>query len=509
MKKRVGILTSGGDCPGLNATIRGVAKALYARFGENVEIVGILNGYHGLITGEYKEMCEDDFRGILTLGGTILGTKRTPFKLMRVVEEDKIDKVAAMKKTYKDAKLDCLLCLGGNGTHKTANLLSQEGLNVIGLPKTIDNDIYGTDVTFGFHTAVDIATEVIDRIHTTAGSHSRVMCIEIMGNKAGWLTLYSGIAGGADIILIDRYEAHMKKVAEEGMHFTIHQEEDGGYKDYDYQLKGFRTYTTAADAAAAEGKVDVIIYMTKATQLEQAIQDSMPVVGDTTVAVSLINGLGNDDNLFKVFPKERCIIGSGVLGTALPEPAHCVSTPAGGVQMNFGGAVRSELTDAACAEMLKCYRAGGCDAYWRDGEPGTDNNIYKFIWKKVCVNATVNTVCAVLRLKIGEVEADPFGQWLFHSVIRETCAVATAKGVPMDADEFIAHDHKDIVTNIADYYPSMCQDMLFNHRQTEIDVLNGKIAEYGEQLGIDTPVCKVLSQVVRCIQGNYDKQYLK
>ncbi len=125
MKKRVGILTSGGDCPGLNATIRGVAKALYARFGENVEIVGILNGYHGLITGEYKEMCEDDFRGILTLGGTILGTKRTPFKLMRVVEEDKIDKVAAMKKTYKDAKLDCLLCLGGNGTlvGASANLI--------------------------------------------------------------------------------------------------------------------------------------------------------------------------------------------------------------------------------------------------------------------------------------------------------------------------------------------------------------------------------------------------
>ena len=175
MKKRVGILTSGGDCPGLNATIRGVAKALYARMGENVKIVGILNGYHGLITGEYKEMTQDDFRGILTLGGTILGTKRTPFKMMRVVEDDNIDKVAAMKRTYKEAGLDCLLCLGGNGTHKTANLLSQEGLNIIGLPKTIDNDIYGTDVTFGFHTAVDIATDVIDRIHTTAGSHSRVM----------------------------------------------------------------------------------------------------------------------------------------------------------------------------------------------------------------------------------------------------------------------------------------------------------------------------------------------
>ena len=228
MKKRVGILTSGGDCPGLNATIRGVAKALYARMGDNVEIVGILNGYSGLINGDYKEMSEDDFRGILTLGGTILGTKRTPFKMMRVVEDDNVDKVAAMKKTYKDAKLDCLLCLGGNGTHKTANLLSQEGLNIIGLPKTIDNDIFGTDVTFGFHTAVDIATEVIDRIHTTAGSHSRVMCIEIMGNKAGWLTLYSGIAGGADIILlpeqpydIDRVCEAVERRAKRGSNFSI------------------------------------------------------------------------------------------------------------------------------------------------------------------------------------------------------------------------------------------------------------------------------------------------
>ena len=214
MKKRVGILTAGGDCPGLNATIRGVAKALYVRMGDNVEIIGILNGYHGLINGDYKKMQPDDFRGLLTLGGTILGTKRTPFKMMQVIGEDKVDKVAAMKKTYNDLHLDCLLCLGGNGTHKTANLLSQEGLNIIGLPKTIDNDIYGTDVTFGFHTAVDIATEVIDRIHTTAGSHSRVMCIEIMGNKAGWLTLYAGIAGGADIILIPEHPYDIKKVAQ-------------------------------------------------------------------------------------------------------------------------------------------------------------------------------------------------------------------------------------------------------------------------------------------------------
>ena len=272
MKKRVGILTSGGDCPGLNATIRGVAKALYARMGENVQIVGILNGYHGLITGEYKEMTQDDFRGILTLGGTILGTKRTPFKMMRVVEEDNIDKVAAMKRTYKEAGLDCLLCLGGNGTHKTANLLSQEGLNIIGLPKTIDNDIYGTDVTFGFHTAVDIATDVIDRIHTTAGSHSRVMCIEIMGNKAGWLTLYSGIAGGADIILIpekpydiDRVCDAVERRAKRSSNFSILAVAEGAYNCEEAKMKrkewmakrleaGTGTTATNRIAAAIEKK---------------------------------------------------------------------------------------------------------------------------------------------------------------------------------------------------------------------------------------------------------------
>lgn len=244
MKKRIGILTSGGDCPGLNATIRGVAKALYQRMGDNVEIVGILNGYYGLINGDYKEMKRDDFVGILTLGGTILGTKRTPFKLMRVVGDDKIDKVAAMKKTYKEAKLDCLLCLGGNGTHKTANMLSQEGLNVIGLPKTIDNDIFGTEVTFGFHTAVDIATDVIDRIHTTADSHSRVMCIEIMGNKAGWLTLYSGIAGGADIILlpelpydIDRVCSAVEKRASYGANFSIVAVAEGALDTSEARMK--------------------------------------------------------------------------------------------------------------------------------------------------------------------------------------------------------------------------------------------------------------------------------
>jgi len=306
--------------------------------------------------------------------------------------------------------------------------------------------------------------------------------------------------GGADIILIDRYEEHMKKIAADGMTFTIHLQEEGEYRDITEVLQGFRTYTSAQAAFEVEGKVDAIIYMTKATQLSTAIQDSLPVVGEHTVAVSLINGLGNDDNLMKVYPAERCVIGSGVLGTALRGPGHCVSTPAGGVQMNFGAIVRNECTDAVCEEMLKCYRDGGCNAFWRR------DDIYTYVWKKVIVNATVNTVCFVLRLKIGEIEADPYGRELFRDVIREACAVATARGTPLDSDDFIAHDHYDIVTNIGDYYPSMCQDA-FNRRQTEIDVLNGKIAEYGKELGIPTPTCAVLSQCVRAIQGNYAKQF--
>lgn len=211
--KRIGILTSGGDCPGLNATIRGVARGIYHRMGANAQMIGIVDGYGGLIHGEAHEMQPHEFNNILTRGGTILGTSRQPYKTIQVIGDDNVDKVAAMKENYKKLRLDCLLTLGGNGTHKTANLLSEEGLNVIGLPKTIDNDLYGTDFTFGFHTAVDIATEVIDRIHTTACSHGRCMVIEIMGNKAGWLTLYSGIAGGADVILIPEIPYEIERVA--------------------------------------------------------------------------------------------------------------------------------------------------------------------------------------------------------------------------------------------------------------------------------------------------------
>ena len=209
--RRIGILTSGGDCQALNATMRGVAKSLYNML-DDVEIIGFEDGYKGLMYADYQIMKPADFSGILTQGGTILGTSRQPFKQMRVPDENGLDKVEAMKHTYKKLKLSCLVVLGGNGSQKTANLLSQEGLNVIGLPKTIDNDLWGTDMTFGFQSAVDIATNAIDCIHTTASSHGRVFIVEVMGHKVGWLTLHAGIAGGADIILIPEIPYDLNKV---------------------------------------------------------------------------------------------------------------------------------------------------------------------------------------------------------------------------------------------------------------------------------------------------------
>ncbi|MDD5952569.1 MAG: ATP-dependent 6-phosphofructokinase [Oscillospiraceae bacterium] len=228
MKKRIGILTSGGDCQGLNAAIRGVGKALYEALGDDLEILGIKDGYRGLIYGDYFSLEVSRFSGILTHGGTILGTSRQPFKEMRVIGDDGLDKVKAMKSNYRQMGLDCLVILGGNGTHKTANLLREEGLNVVTLPKTIDNDLWGTDMTFGFDSALEIASHVIDCIHTTADSHSRIFIVEVMGHKVGWLPLYAGVASGADVILLPEIPYDIDSVVNtisererKGKHFSI------------------------------------------------------------------------------------------------------------------------------------------------------------------------------------------------------------------------------------------------------------------------------------------------
>ena len=205
---RIGILSSGGDCPGINATIRGVGKTAATHFG--MDVIGICDGFQGLLNREFIPLDDKSLSGLLSMGGTILGTSREkPFK--KLLEGDDT-KPQLIVDNYKKLGLDCLVCIGGNGTQKTAYKVSQLGLNVIGIPKTIDNDVFGTDVTFGFNSAVDIATEAIDRLHSTASSHKRVMVIELMGHKAGWITLYAGMAGGADVILLPELGCDINKV---------------------------------------------------------------------------------------------------------------------------------------------------------------------------------------------------------------------------------------------------------------------------------------------------------
>lgn len=200
ISKKIGILTAGGDCPGINAAIRGVGKTAITEYG--MEVYGISSGFLGLIEKDFTRLEENHLSGILTFGGTILGTSREkPYKKDNAGSQ-KTDKPKQIKKNYQEMGLDALVCIGGNGTMRTAAMLAEEGLNVIGLPKTIDNDVFGTDLTFGFDSAVWIATDAIDRLHTTANSHKRIMVIELMGHHAGWLALYSGIAGGGDVILI-------------------------------------------------------------------------------------------------------------------------------------------------------------------------------------------------------------------------------------------------------------------------------------------------------------------
>ena len=211
---RVALITSGGDCQGLNAAIRGVGKALFQRV-PNIEIYGMYDGYRGLIERDYKFMESKDFSGILTTGGTILGTSRQRYVPGKdIVDDEGHSVIPNMLDTYNRLGLDCLIIMGGNGTQKSAKLLMDAGMNVITLPKTIDNDIWGTDTTFGFQSAVDIATNVIDYLHTTASSHGRIFVVELMGRDAGWLTLHAGIGSGADAILIPEIPYDLEKVAD-------------------------------------------------------------------------------------------------------------------------------------------------------------------------------------------------------------------------------------------------------------------------------------------------------
>ena len=218
MKKyrRIAILTGGGDCPGINAVIRAVTKKAILQYG--MEVIGIEDGYHGVIHNRYRKLEYNDVSGILTLGGTILGTSNTanpyhyPSKKNRKIEFNDVSVTAIANIT--NLGIECLVCVGGDGTLSIANGLSKDGVPLIGVPKTIDNDLRGTDITFGFDSAVSIATEGIDRLHSTAMSHHRVMIVELMGRNAGWIALHAGVAGGGDIILIPEIPYDVEIIAE-------------------------------------------------------------------------------------------------------------------------------------------------------------------------------------------------------------------------------------------------------------------------------------------------------
>jgi 6-phosphofructokinase 1 len=223
--KRIGILTAGGDSPGLNAAIRGVGKAALGFHG--MEIIGFRDGFRGLAENRRMRLEKNALAGILTIGGTILGTSRD--KPHRVEIDGRMrDMTRVIIKNYKAQGLDALVCLGGGGTQKNALRLAEQGLRVLTLPKTIDNDVAMTDATIGFDTALGIATEAIDRLHSTAHSHHRIVVAEIMGHRAGWLALGAGIAGGADVILLPEIPYDVGKIAEaigrrskQGTNFSI------------------------------------------------------------------------------------------------------------------------------------------------------------------------------------------------------------------------------------------------------------------------------------------------
>jgi 6-phosphofructokinase 1 len=298
--KTFGILTAGGDCPGLNAAIRGVCRAAHDRYG--MRIIGIAEGFRGLIEENVRTLNPTDFSGILTRGGTILGASREkPFKEETGDAGEIVgEKVAALKKTYRKLELDCLVVIGGNGTNTTGYRLSQEGLNVIGLPKTIDNDIVGTDRTFGFQSALAIGTEAIDRLHSTAQSHSRVIVIELMGHKAGWLALYAGVAGGGDVILIPEipYDIkvigrHLKDRANSGKTFSIVVVAEGALSIEESKMekrdrKKYRTENGPSVAYRVAREIQAETAMeTRATVLGYVQRGGIPSASDRVLATSL------------------------------------------------------------------------------------------------------------------------------------------------------------------------------------------------------------------------------
>lgn len=293
--------------------------------------------------------------------------------------------------------------------------------------------------------------------------------------------------GGADLWLVDRYQAHMDKVAAEGMTFVTPEGEQ--------LLTGFSTAYTAENI----GVMDIVILMVKATQTDSIMPSLKNCIGDETVVVSLQNGLGNEEVLQKYVSADRILYGFGTIGTELPEPAKCVSKPESGIIMRFGAAQKSALSDKIGKYLEDCFKAGGCEASF-------ESDIRPFVWKKAISNSGYNTLSALLRLKVGPILDCETGCELIKKVWAEGCKVAQAvTGVDLWSE--MEEELPRLAAGFATYYPSMAQDVVLHQRQTEVELLNGAIAKYGKQLGVETPVNEAMTLMIKTIQQNYDKQY--
>ena len=315
------------------------------------------------------------------------------------------------------------------------------------------------------------------------------MKIAMIGSGAAGSVFASYLRrGGADMILVDRYKEHMDKVAADGMDFIIDP-------DQHFHLDGFKTAYSADDI----GIMDAVIFLTKATQLEEAVESAAPCIGPDTVVISLINGLGNEDKLTAKYPANRCMVGSGSIGTVLDGPGKCTSFPNFGVNINFGPVESSERIAEVGKQLAAYFNAGGCQALYNE-------DILPKLWWKIIKNSSHSPVSAILRLSIGATDQDPYGRELYNRVIREGVAVAHAKGVAvMDADAFIAHDIEQCSEN-PNYINSMTQDVCWKKLPTEVDMLTGALSEQGKKFGVPTPTCDILTLIIKAIQGNYDKQ---
>jgi ATP-dependent phosphofructokinase / diphosphate-dependent phosphofructokinase len=290
---RIGLLTGGGDCPGLNAAIRAIVRKGIETYAD--ELIGFRDGWRGVLDNDFEPLTIESTRGILPLGGTILGSSRTnPF-----AREDGVERVSA---AVASGGLDGLIPIGGEDTLGVANRLQQHGVNVVGVPKTIDNDLGGTDVTFGFDTALQIATDAIDRLHTTAESHHRILVVEVMGRTAGWIALHSGIAGGADVILIPEIPFDIEQVCrliqrrhERGRPFSIVVAAEGatpregtievtrgsGMDEFGHPRLGGIGYTLEKEIEDRTG------YETRATVLGHVQRGGTPTAFDRVLATRL------------------------------------------------------------------------------------------------------------------------------------------------------------------------------------------------------------------------------